>query len=113
MQFSMTGQIGTPLYMSPEMFEDEEHFGPAVDVYAFAILAFEIVTGKEPFSENGKHPTFSAIIKNIRNLKRPVFASSIPDNMKDLIEKCLMRKNSTDFSYSEETVDEEEINEYD
>ncbi|KAK8838287.1 hypothetical protein M9Y10_035710 [Tritrichomonas musculus] len=52
MQFSMTGQIGTPLYMAPEMFEDEEHFGPAVDVYAFALLAYEIVTGKEPFSEN-------------------------------------------------------------
>ena len=50
--FSMTGQIGTPLYMSPEMFEDEEHFGPAVDVYAFAILAYEIVTGKEPFAIN-------------------------------------------------------------
>ena len=123
--FSMTGQIGTPLYMSPEMFEDEEHFGPAVDVYAFAILAYEIVTGKEPFAEDGKQPTFSAIIKNIRNLKRPVFTSSIPDNMKDLIEKCwsqdpkerpsfdeIFEKLSTDFSYSEETVDEDEINEY-
>ena len=125
MQFSMIGQIGTPLYMAPEMFEDEEHFGPAVDVYAFAILAYEIVTGKEPFSENGKQPTFSAIIKNIRNLKRPVFTSSIPDNMKDLIEKCwdqdqekrpsfsdIFKMLSEDFSYSPESVDDDEVNDF-
>ena len=50
----MTGKIGTPLYMAPELMMDEEKYGPGIDVYAFAILAYEIVSGKEPFAVRGK-----------------------------------------------------------
>ena len=52
MRLSMTGQVGTPLYMAPELYEsDDDNYGPGVDVYAFSILQYEIVTGQEPFSE--------------------------------------------------------------
>lgn len=125
MKMSMTGKIGTPIYMAPELFEDEEKYGAAVDVYAFAILAYEIVTGKEPFSTNGKSANLKNFLSQILNGGRPEFTEGVQDNMKELITQCwsqnpddrpsfesIFLKLSTDFSYSEETVDEDEINEY-
>ena len=125
MQLSMTGSIGTPLYMAPELYEDDQHYGPAVDVYAFAFLAYEIVTGNEPFCENGKSATLTELIRKIKNGLRPKFEYNINDNMKDLIEKCwsqdpkdrpsfdeIFEMLSSNFSFSDETVDEDELNEY-
>lgn len=51
MNLTITGGIGTPLYMSPELLKMEEQYDLSVDVYAFAILAYEIVSGKEPYFE--------------------------------------------------------------
>lgn len=47
----VTGQIGSPLYMAPELLIDSKSYSTGVDVYAFSILAYEIVTGKEPYYE--------------------------------------------------------------
>lgn len=40
--------IGTPLYMSPEQLVGER-LTPACDVYAFAVLLFELTAGRPPF----------------------------------------------------------------
>ena len=121
----MTGKIGTPLYMAPELLEDLDHYGPAIDVYAFAILAYEIVTGKEPFSEKGKSATLKTLLRKISTGGRPEFTEGVNDKMKDLISQCwsqdpnqrpsfesIFERLSTDFSFSDETVDDDEINEY-
>jgi putative two-component system response regulator len=40
--------MGTPEYMSPEQVADEP-IGPASDRYAFAVVAYEMLTGRVPF----------------------------------------------------------------
>jgi serine/threonine protein kinase len=42
---TQTADRGTPLYMAPEM-HTEDHYGPPVDVFAWACTAYELVTGK-------------------------------------------------------------------
>ncbi|EJT49577.1 hypothetical protein A1Q2_07472 [Trichosporon asahii var. asahii CBS 8904] len=42
---------GTPSYISPEMLLGKPH-GKAVDVWALGVLAYEMVTGDEPFAGN-------------------------------------------------------------
>ena len=42
-------QIGTPVYMSPEQFS-EIPIGPASDQYALGVTAYEMLTGKPPFT---------------------------------------------------------------
>ena len=41
-KLTMTGEIGTPIYMAPELLAGEEHYGPSVDVYSFSMIAYEI-----------------------------------------------------------------------
>lgn len=59
--------------MAPELFKDEENYGPGVDVYAFSILAYEIVTGKDPQDDLGQ--------KTMEF--RPKLIEDIPEKMKN------------------------------
>lgn len=127
MQLTLTGAIGTPLYMAPEMFEEGEekiHGGSGVDVFAFGILAYEIVTGKAPYYELGKITSFQ-LNKKVTSGYRPIFNNSVTEKMKNLILKCLsqnamdrpsfdeiFKELSSDLTYFKENIDEDEINFY-
>jgi serine/threonine protein kinase/WD40 repeat protein len=41
--------LGSPQYMSPEQWTDPRTVGPAADVYALGIVAYEALTGRRPF----------------------------------------------------------------
>ena len=44
---------GTPAYMAPEQIEDGAEVGPPADIYAFATLAYEMLTGRLPYESDG------------------------------------------------------------
>src|SRR5258706_3041731 len=57
---SLTGvTTGTPAYMAPEQVAGK-HVGPAADRYAFAVMAYEMLTGAFPFQEEGVLEVLSA-----------------------------------------------------
>ncbi|KAK8870882.1 hypothetical protein M9Y10_008780 [Tritrichomonas musculus] len=124
MKLSMTGEFGTPMYMAPEILREEEKYGPGVDVYAFGILAYEIVTGKVPYYELGE---ISPVIlgNKVMSGYRPKFTPNVPEKMQALIRKCwsdepmdrpsfdeIYEALSSDFSFSDEPVDEDEVGMY-
>jgi serine/threonine-protein kinase len=46
-----TGGVGTPQYMAPEQVEDSALVGPAADIWAFGVVAYECLTGRRPFED--------------------------------------------------------------
>ena len=44
--------MGTPKYMAPELGGAAKHARPAADVFAFGVMAYEILTGRAPFEES-------------------------------------------------------------
>lgn len=47
-----TGNIpGTPAYMAPELAHGRTRLSPAADIFAFGVIAREVLTGRRPFAE--------------------------------------------------------------
>ncbi len=43
--------VGTPYYMAPEQVQDSAQVGPATDIWAFGVVAYECLTGRRPFDD--------------------------------------------------------------
>ncbi|KAK8883844.1 hypothetical protein M9Y10_042943 [Tritrichomonas musculus] len=125
MQLVLTQNIGSPLYMAPEVLDDKGGYGPGVDVYAFAFLAYEIVARKEPYSENGKPANISTLFRKIGLGIRPEFPAGVPEQTQKLISSCWSKEPKDRPSFEEifntlsndrtcigEDVDEDEVDEY-
>lgn len=91
---------GTPLYAAPEMlvnpFDDEAdgtvaRSSRSTDMYAFALIMWEVLARKKPFSHiNNFNETM--LVKTVHKGKRPPMADIIeintPPMVVDLIERC-------------------------
>ncbi len=52
-RLTITGALlGSPMYMAPEQFVDSSKVGPALDIYSFGVVMFEMLTGQPPFNES-------------------------------------------------------------
>lgn len=76
--------MGTPCYMAPEILANDEYSYKA-DVYAFSIIAYEILSGKQPYS---KDMSFFRLLQNVVNKKRPDLSSIKDDEICKFITKC-------------------------
>jgi serine/threonine protein kinase len=83
----MTMAVGSPIYMAPELFADEEPYTKEVDNYAYGILLYQIFTSKTEFDDGP--------VRSVQQLMRRVAAGSrmkrqpeIPEHFWNLIERC-------------------------
>jgi serine/threonine protein kinase len=83
-QEGCTRNIGTPHWMAPEIFENGS-YTTKVDVYAFGILIWELLTEGIPFQ--GKDG-FQVAIAVARNGERPVIPDTSPPDVADFIRFC-------------------------
>ena len=86
---STVGSIkGTPLYISPEIWEKQE-YTEAGDVYAFGMIMYEMITAEQPFKElNVNEQTVFEVAERIKSGERPQFTYEIPETYRILIERC-------------------------
>ena len=84
-KLTMTGALlGTPAYMSPEQFRGETNLGPPADVYALAILAYELLSGVPPF-----HGTTFGELAIAHTTKPAPLLKNVPPPLADLLHRCL------------------------
>lgn len=92
-----TGEfLGSPGYMAPEQFMDSSKVGPAIDIYAFGVVLYEMLAGEPPYKGNSFAEIMSAHrekpIPNVRDAN-----PALPVGMEDILFKA-MAKNP-DYRY--------------
>lgn len=82
---SISGVKATPIYLSPEVLLNDE-YSKSSDVYAFGLIAYEIICNEVPFNEiDNSNQVFHEVVIN---KKRPIIKQSIPLCYRQLIEMC-------------------------
>ncbi len=78
---------GTILYMAPEvLLEEPAYFSAKSDMYSFAVLLWEIMTGSEPWLQM---KTIEAIVIALKQQQRPpIDSEKIPEKVAMLIKFC-------------------------
>src|SRR5581483_1863230 len=82
-------RIGTPAYMSPKQgLAQEQTISPATDIYAFGVMAFEMLTGRVPFTASSArdilHKHASEPPPRILDI-----VTDIPEGLIELVEQML------------------------
>lgn len=79
-----TSQKGTITYMAPEIFKTFE-YTPKVDVYSFAVVLWEMISGQKPWTDMKFH---WQIEENVVQGTRPNIPNTCPSGIRSLIEVC-------------------------
>lgn len=84
---AMTLNVGVPTYMAPELWEQaEDQYDEKVDVWSFAMLALEILSGKPPFAKI----RFHALVQLIAGGKLPALPACLRSGwFEELWQQCL------------------------
>ena len=99
---------GTTQWMAPEILVEDSYYSFPVDVYAFSMIIFEVISGQQPFS--GK--TAFAIMSNVMSDVRPEIPKDFPPAWRDLMIRCWDQVPNKRPSFSqivEELADEKYI----
>jgi serine/threonine protein kinase len=103
-QLTSTGSVlGTADYVAPELFEPHYRANEMSDLYSLGVLAFEMVTGKLPFSAENQI-ALAAMHVHKRPPTPSTIVSTIPPQVDRVILKALAKvpeqryKSATDFA---------------
>jgi Tol biopolymer transport system component len=95
--------LGTPAYMAPEQAAADPHLDHRVDIYALGVLAYELLTGRTPFSGRTPQETLAA---HVMQTPEPVsrLRPGISPAFEAIVMKCLAKRPADRFQSAEELV---------
>ena len=85
--------VGTPAYMSPEQISADPSIDARSDLYAFGVLAFEMLSGTAPFSARTTQALLAAHLVEMPEslaVRRP----AVPAPLAALVMRCLEKRPS-------------------
>lgn len=119
---SMKNNFSNLFYLPPEMITDE---GYGKSVYAFSIIAYEIITEKVPYIQIEKKNEIDDFLNNVCRGKRPIITNDLTEEMAKLLSKCwcndsdkrptfdqIVNLLTSDINFYPKNVDLNEINKY-
>ena len=80
--------LGSPPYMSPEQWRDPLSVGPRSDLYSLAVMAYEALTGKQPFVG----ATIAAIAEQHCNAPVPPVGDQFPAALDHVFQRALAKE---------------------
>jgi pimeloyl-ACP methyl ester carboxylesterase len=95
--------VGSPAYMAPEQASSDPQLDHRADIYAFGVLAYEVLTGVPPFTAPGPVQLVAAHMSRQPDpltRHRP----SIPEALDEMVLKCLAKRPADRFQHAEDIV---------
>ena len=86
---TMTRNIGTPLYMAPEILSGSQHYSMKADVYSYGILMVSLWNQKPPYSEVRVLSPSELYLGITSKGLRPQIQSECPQSYFNLASACL------------------------
>ncbi len=86
--------LGTPTYMAPEQATADPHTDHRADIYAMGVIAYELLTGRPPFSGASPQQVLAA---HVTQAPSPITQAraTVPPALAELVMRCL-EKNPSD-----------------
>lgn len=83
--------LGTPAYMAPEQASADPNTDHRADIYAFGVIAYEILTGSTPFTGRSPQGTLAA---HVTEAPEPITKrrSALPPQLANLVMWCLEKR---------------------
>lgn len=81
--------IGTPAYMAPEQATGDQNTDHRADIYAWGVLAYELLQGTHPFADRTTPAAMTAA--HIATPAPAVTAATVAPNIRALIARCLAK----------------------
>jgi serine/threonine protein kinase len=89
----LTMAIGSPLFMAPELYtEDGNPYTEKVDVYAFAMLVYQMFTNEIELADGKPYRSPAQLMMRVSQGQRYKRVKGIPDKIWALIEDCWSAK---------------------
>ncbi len=83
--------LGTPAYMAPEQATADPHLDHRADLYAWGVMAYELIAGQPPFAGRSPQAMLAAHVTEVPELigrRRP----SISPALAELVMRCLEKR---------------------
>jgi len=95
--------LGTPAYMAPEQAAADPHIDHRADIYAVGAVAYELLTGRPPFTGNTQQEVLAA---HVTQTPDPItrYRDSVPSAIERLVMKCLEKKAADRWQSAEELL---------
>ena len=95
--------LGTPAYMAPEQAAADPATDHRADIYAFGVVAYELLTGQAPFAGR---PAQALLAAHMTELPEPLERrrSAVPQALASLVMRCLEKRPADRPQHAEEIL---------
>ena len=95
--------VGSPAYMAPEQASSDPMMDHRADIYAFGVLAYEVLTGMPPFTAPS---AVQLVAAHMTRAPDPLgrHRPGIPEPLEEVVLRCLAKRPADRFQKADEIV---------